>query len=82
MAEGDPAPIADQESAPLLVEPISGRELEVLQLLAQGLTHRQIADQLVVAPGTIKRHLSNIYSKLGVHSRTQALARTRDLYLL
>jgi LuxR family maltose regulon positive regulatory protein len=82
MAEGDAAPIADQESAPLLVEPISGRELEVLQLLAQGLTHRQIADQLVVAPGTIKRHLSNIYSKLGVHSRTQALARTRDLYLL
>jgi ATP/maltotriose-dependent transcriptional regulator MalT len=82
MGEGNPTPTADQEPAPLLAEPISSRELEVLQLLAQGFTQRQIADQLVVAPGTVKRHLSNIYGKLGVHNRTQALARTQDLYLL
>jgi LuxR family maltose regulon positive regulatory protein len=65
-----------------LVEPLTDRELEVLHLVAQGLTDRQIAEKLVVVIGTVKKHLSNIYGKLGVGSRTQALAAARDLGLL
>jgi len=65
-----------------LVEPLSERELEVLQLVAQGLSNSQIADQLIVTVGTVKRHLNNIFGKLGVGSRTQALVRGRELQLL
>jgi LuxR family maltose regulon positive regulatory protein len=65
-----------------LVEPLSGRELEVLGLIAAGLSNREIAQELVIAVGTVKRHLNNIYGKLNVHSRTQAVARARDLGLL
>lgn len=65
-----------------LIEPLSERELEVLQLVWQGLSDRQIADRLVIVPGTVKRHLNSIYGKLGVHSRTQALTRARQLSLI
>ncbi len=65
-----------------LVEPLSGREIEVLQLIAAGLSNREIADRLVIATGTVKRHINNIYGKLDVRSRTQAVARSRDLGLL
>ncbi|MCB0180259.1 MAG: response regulator transcription factor, partial [Anaerolineae bacterium] len=65
-----------------LVEPLSERELEVLQLLAEGLTNQQIAEKLFVVIGTIKKHTSNIYGKLGVSNRTQAIARARELNLL
>jgi LuxR family maltose regulon positive regulatory protein len=65
-----------------LVDPLSERELEVLRLIAAGLTNREIAEQLVIAQGTAKRHVSNIYGKLGVGSRTQAVARGRELHLL
>jgi LuxR family maltose regulon positive regulatory protein len=64
-----------------LIEPLSGRELEVLQLMADGLSNREIADELVLAVGTVKAHIHNIYGKLGVRSRTQAIARARDLNL-
>lgn len=64
------------------VESLTDRELEVLQLVAEGLSDRQIAEALTVVAGTVKRHLNNIYSKLGVHSRTQALARAKELKLL
>jgi len=63
-------------------DPLTERELEVLQLLAGGLTNKDMAENLVVAPSTIKQHLKNIYSKLDVHSRTQAVARGRELNLL
>jgi LuxR family transcriptional regulator, maltose regulon positive regulatory protein len=63
-------------------EPLSERELEVLRLVAAGCSDREIADALVVVVGTTKRHLNNIYGKLKVHSRTQALARARELGLL
>jgi LuxR family maltose regulon positive regulatory protein len=65
-----------------LVEPLSERELEVLRLIAAGLSNREIAQELVIAVGTVKRHINNLYGKLGVGSRTQAIARARELGLL
>src|SRR6266480_2273395 len=65
-----------------LLDPLSQRELEVLQLLAGGASNQEIARALVVAPGTVKLHMSHILSKLGVKSRTQAILRARDLGLL
>jgi len=62
--------------------PLTERELEVLQLVADGLSDREIAQKLYLALGTVKRHLSNVYGKLNVNSRTQALSRARDLSLL
>jgi len=64
------------------VEPLSERELEVLRLIADGFSNAEIAERLVIAQGTVKRHINNIYGKLGVQSRTQAVARSRELGLL
>jgi LuxR family maltose regulon positive regulatory protein len=64
------------------VERLSERELEVLRLVDQGFSDSQIAAKLVLAIGTVKRHLNNIYGKLGVHNRTAALARARTFQLL
>jgi LuxR family maltose regulon positive regulatory protein len=75
---GDPSTSSGQA----LVEPLSERELEVLRLVADGLTNREIADVLILALGTVKAHVHNIYGKLGVQSRTQAIARARGLSLL
>ena len=70
-------------SAPsVLIEPLSERELEVLRLLAAGLSNREIAEELIVAIGTVKKHTHNIYGKLGVRSRTQAVLRAGELGLL
>jgi LuxR family maltose regulon positive regulatory protein len=82
--------IAEQETAgaplppgtPSLVEPLTGRELEVLQLIGQGYSNQEIAAALVITLNSVKKHASNIYGKLGVHSRTQALARAQELGLL
>jgi DNA-binding CsgD family transcriptional regulator len=78
------APADSRASAPEqpLIEPLTRRELEVLHLLAAGLTNQQIADRLVVAIGTVKYHTAQIYGKLGVHNRTQAVAQARELELL
>ena len=65
-----------------LVESLTEREAEVLRLLDSGLPNREIADQLVISVGTVKRHTANIYAKLGVESRTQAIVRARSLGLL
>lgn len=73
---------ARQGEAQSLVEPLTGREIEVLRLLASGLANREIADRLVVSIGTVKRHTGNIYGKLGVHNRTQAILRAQDLGVL
>lgn len=75
-----PAPAA--APTPALVEPLSARESEVLALLAQGLSYRQMAQQLIVAQGTIQAHCSSIYGKLGVNNRTQAVLRAGELKLL
>jgi LuxR family maltose regulon positive regulatory protein len=65
-----------------LPEPLTPREQEILKLVAGGLTNREIAEQLVVSPETVKKHAGAIYGKLGVRSRTEAAARARDLDLL
>ena len=65
-----------------LFEPLSERERQVLQLLAQGRTNQQIAQDLVIALDTVKRHVSHIFSKLGVTNRVQAVKQAHDLSLL
>ncbi|CAG0935245.1 HTH-type transcriptional regulator MalT [Thermoflexales bacterium] len=65
-----------------LIEPLSDRELEVLRLIAEGYANQEIAQRLVVALSTVKTHINNIYGKLAVQSRTQAVARARTLGLL
>jgi LuxR family maltose regulon positive regulatory protein len=65
-----------------ILESLSARELEVLRLMAAGLSNRQIARQLVLSLGTIKTHLHNIYGKLEAHNRLQAVDRARELELL
>ena len=56
----------------IIIDPLTERELEILKLVARGRTNREIADQLVVAEGTIRTHVSNILDKLHLASRTQA----------
>jgi LuxR family transcriptional regulator, maltose regulon positive regulatory protein len=65
-----------------LIEPLSDRELEVLHLIDQGLSNSEIAAKLVLSTGTVKVHSHNIFSKLGVSSRTQAVNKARTLGLL
>jgi len=67
---------------PGLVEPLSDREFQVLQLVAAGRSNREIADELVVVLDTVKRHVGHILDKLGAANRTQAVARARELGLL
>ncbi len=66
----------------MVPEPLSERELAVLRLIAEGLSNQEIADRLVIAVSTVKTHINNIYGKLGVGSRTQALVRADELKLL
>jgi LuxR family maltose regulon positive regulatory protein len=63
-------------------EPLSDRELEVLKLIAAGLSNQEIAGRLFLSPNTVKVHTYNLYAKLGVHTRTQAAAQARALGLL
>ncbi|HEX5165260.1 MAG TPA: LuxR C-terminal-related transcriptional regulator [Thermomicrobiales bacterium] len=67
---------------PELVEPITAREMEVLRLIAVGLTNREIANELFISVSTVKRHVTNLYGKLGVATRTKALQESRRLGLL
>jgi len=65
-----------------LIEPLTEREAEVLQLLATHLTSTEIAERLHISPHTARYHIKNIYGKLGVHRRTEAVERARELELL
>jgi LuxR family transcriptional regulator, maltose regulon positive regulatory protein len=76
-----PALIPARREQPL-VEPLSQRELEVLRLVALGLSNREISDRLFLALNTVKGHNRVIFSKLQVHRRTEAIARARELGLL
>ena len=78
-------PVESGTAAPAsqpLVEPLSARELEVLALIAAGHSNEEIASKLIISVKTAKRHISNIYGKLGVKSRTQAVALARELKLV
>jgi len=65
-----------------LIEPISERELEILQLIAVGKTNQEIAEILVIAVSTVKSHINNLYGKLGTNRRTEAIAIAREKGLL
>jgi LuxR family maltose regulon positive regulatory protein len=78
----DRAQIYSKASGFGLVQPLSQRELEVLELIAEGNTNQEIARILVLAESTIKVHTRNIYRKLDVSKRTQALKRARNLGIL
>jgi LuxR family maltose regulon positive regulatory protein len=65
-----------------LIEPLTDRELEVLTLLAQRLTYKEIAAQLIISPGTVSQHVHRVYQKLEVKRRKQAVAKATDLGLL
>jgi DNA-binding NarL/FixJ family response regulator len=60
------------------LEQLSVRELEILRLLAKGYRYKEIADQLAISIGTVRNHVSNVYEKLHVHSRTEATNKLAD----
>lgn len=64
------------------IESLSERELELLELIAEGQSNREVAEQLVITVGTVKKHLNNIFGKLDVKNRTQAVARAREVGLI
>jgi LuxR family maltose regulon positive regulatory protein len=74
--------ISHQAASQPLVEPLSERELEILQLLADGLSNRDVSKRLFIALDTVKGHNRNIYQKLQVNRRTEAVARARELGLI
>lgn len=76
------APTGDRLSNQDLIDPLSERELEVLDLIAAGYSNAEIARKLFIAIGTVKRHINNIYGKLAVGSRTQAIAKAREIDLI
>jgi LuxR family maltose regulon positive regulatory protein len=76
------APAPPRPAMQPLIEPLSDREIEVLHLLAQHRTNQEIAQALVISVNTVKTHLKNIYGKLGVHDRREAVAKARELELL
>jgi LuxR family maltose regulon positive regulatory protein len=77
-----PAESLPRASTPTLVEPLSKREAEVLRLLTTDLTSTEMAQELVLSVHTVRSHIKNIYAKLDVHSRYEAIARATELNLL
>ena len=73
---------SDRPSAQILIEPLSQRELEILNLIALGLSNREISERLFLALDTVKGHNRRIFDKLQVQRRTEAIARARELGLL
>ena len=65
-----------------LVDSLTKRELEILILIAAGLKNKEIAEQLVISLNTVLYHIKNIYSKLGVNKRTQAIAKAKEIGLI
>ncbi|MGH6623577.1 MAG: LuxR C-terminal-related transcriptional regulator [Burkholderiaceae bacterium] len=84
LAGGDRSPVAVKASpstAPALLEPLSAREREVLSLVGRGLSNREIGRSLQIGPETVKWHLKNMFGKLGVSNRVQALNRAQSFAL-
>ncbi len=69
------------ESSYINIDPLSTRELEVLKLIVNGLSNKEIASELYIAPSTVKTHLKHIYSKLNVRTRSQAMVQAKKLDL-
>lgn len=65
-----------------LIEPLSKRELEILELITQGASNQEISDQLYIAVTIVKGHIQNIFDKLDVGRRTEAVAKAQKLELL
>ena len=85
MAPGAPgnAPAPEQPGAPLgLADPLSQREMQILTLICKGLSNQEIGEQIFVSLSTVKWHNQNIFDKLDVQRRTEAVARARALKLL
>jgi LuxR family maltose regulon positive regulatory protein len=74
--------VTGQTQVQPLLKPLSERELQVLQLLAQGASNLEIAQALVIVVDTVKRHVSRIFAKLGVQNRVQAVRQAEELGLL
>ena len=72
----------DEVTTQPLVDPLSEREMEILALIAEGLKNQEIADKMVISLNTVLYHTKNIYNKLGVNKRTQAVLKARELNLL
>jgi LuxR family maltose regulon positive regulatory protein len=86
-ALGDPQPVAiplpaNASTPQPLVEPLTRRELDVLRLICQGCSNQEIAAALIVSVNTIKKHTNNIYGKLGVRNRAQAILRVQEIALI
>ena len=77
-----PEPGRGAVSPPGIVDPLTSRELEVLEMLAAGRSNQAIADELVVTLNTVKKHVGHVLGKLGAANRTEAVARARGLSLL
>jgi len=76
------APAVPSTAPTPLIEPLSGREVDVLRLLAGSLSAAEIADELVISSHTVHSHIKSIYAKLEVHSRYQAVDRAKTLKLI
>lgn len=59
------------------MDQLSKREMEVLQMMAEGFTHRQVADRLYISPNTVRKHLENIYLKLKVNNKVEAVMKLK-----
>ncbi len=77
----DPKSALREVRQPTLAEPLTERELEVLHLLTTGLSTHDIATKLIITPTTLKTHLRNIYAKLEVNSRAEAMVKAKALNL-
>lgn len=77
-----PEPGRDTVAVPGIVDPLTSRELEVVEMLAAGRSNQSIAAELVVTLDTVKKHVSHVLAKLGAANRTEAVARARELSLI
>jgi DNA-binding CsgD family transcriptional regulator len=80
--DNSPSSSTDHQTGGNLVESLTEREMQVLQLIDQGLSNAEIAERLTLAPSTVKTHINNLYGKLGVQSRVRAIRQARTLGLI
>ena len=78
----DHQPLRESTHSQPLVEPLTNRELDVLDLLVQRLSNKEIADKLFISPTTVKGHLQNIYGKLDVSKRREAIEKAKKIGIL